>query len=124
MAAHPPQQAPPYQRSAVPLRRECGTALPGRGRALPGRGTAVAALGDWRVPPLPLARGSAGSTEAEVVCSFLGKDGGDAADPERLEPGVEVGTELSLSLSLSLSRSLPRSRPLLLSAAGTRARPG
>uniref|UniRef100_A0A8C5JJP5 Proteasomal ATPase-associated factor 1 n=1 Tax=Junco hyemalis TaxID=40217 RepID=A0A8C5JJP5_JUNHY len=26
------------------------------------------------------------------VCGYLGKDGGDAADPERLEPGAEVGT--------------------------------
>lgn len=26
------------------------------------------------------------------MCSYLGKDGGSAADPERLEPGVEVGT--------------------------------
>lgn len=26
------------------------------------------------------------------MCCYLGKDGGDAADPERLEPGAEVGT--------------------------------
>lgn len=122
---HPPRSPrhpwvpPPQGAAPVPAQRGPFNAAARLGTS--GTWHAAAALVDWWVSPFPLPRGSTGS-EAEVSVVTAAK----MAATLRIQSDWSraLRWERSLSFPLSLIRSLSRSRPLLLSAARTRARPG